>query len=245
MTTPIQTPSISPTQVETARTLVTSTKEPTDPPPYSVTYTPSPSPTRQPTQPATSQAAVAQTAGATPQATAVWSNTAEALGEVELPRDWVADADLTGSVTVTHPADWTVSEQGMYEISLLGPRHAWAKVRFVDRASSIGGKADRLAALSDEMRDLESSRSNVLQVEQTLLREPLQVALISVYAQDPQRTYLICHVVHAWLPLDGDYHVYGTLGRYAHIAPSLTAGEVDALLLTMVATARDSLPASP
>ncbi|MGC9359177.1 MAG: hypothetical protein ACP5G7_02235 [Anaerolineae bacterium] len=186
-----------------------------------------------------------QAAASTPQATAVWSNTLATLSEMALPGEWVADVDLTGSVTVTHPAEWAVSEQGMYELSFLGPRHAWGKVRIVDRASNIGGSDEGLAALAEQLRGTESKRNDVFQVKQDLLEEPVHVALVSLYARDPQRLYLLCHTVHAWLPIESDRHVYGTLGRYDRIAPSLTADEVDALLLMMIAAARDSLPASP
>lgn len=188
---------------------------------------------------------MAQADASTPEATPVWANSVEALGALTLPADWVADIDLTGSVTVTHPAEWAASEQGMYELSFLAPRHAWAKVRVVDRASSIGGSIEKLAALAEQLRALESKHYNVIQVEQTMLQEPVHVALVSLYARDRQRSDLLCQVVHAWLPLEDDHHVYGTLGRYGHVAPSLTVDEVDTLLRMMIASARTSLPASP
>jgi len=243
--TPVQSATIVETEIEHPRVRVTVQPEITDQPSEIVTATPSASRTPRPTRTSTSPLTITSATKSAPEATPAWANTAETLREISLPTTWIADVDLTGSVTVTHPADWTVSEWGMYELSFLPPRHAWAKVRLVDRPSSISGSSEGLAALAEQVRNIEASRNDVFHVEQALRQEPAYAALVSLYARDPQRPRLLCQVIHVWLPLENDRHVYGILGRYDSIAPALTTDEMNILLMMMVAAARESLPASP
>lgn len=239
--TPVRPVTIIEIEGERPHARVTVPLDATDPVPQVVTATPNashtPSPTRTPTQ--------TPTAGPTPESTLTWMNDNEALGEIPLPTSWESASDLTGSVTVTHPVDWVVSERGMYELSFMPPRHAWAKVRLVAQPLAVSGSGEGLAALAEEMRAIEAGRNEMLQVEEALYQEPLRAALVSLYARDPLRRHLLCQVVHVWLPLEDGRHVYGTLGRYDAIAPAVTAEELDTLILMMVAAARQSTPARP
>jgi len=235
--TPVRPVTIVETEGEHPHAQVTMPPDPTDPAPQVFTATPRASQTPRPTR--------TPTRTPDPDVTPTWTNSAEALESIELPSDWIPSVDLTGAVTVTHPVGWTVSEQGMNELSFMPPRQAWAKVRLVNEPVGVVIGGEGLDALAEEVRAIEARRNEVLQVQQSLYADPLLAASVSLYSRDPQRRYLLCQVVHVWLPLEDGRHVYGIIGRYDRVVPAITADELDQLWRMMVSTARASLLASP
>jgi len=239
--TPVRPVTIIETEGERPHAAVTVPPEATDIAPRVLTATPRASRTPRPTRTATRT----PTRTPEPDVTPIWANDLDALSSIEIPSSWVASVDLTGAVTVTHPVEWTVSEQGMNELSFMPPRQAWAKVRLVDEPVDVTLDGQGLDALAEEVRALEARRNEVIQVQRRLHDDPLLAASVSLYSRDPQRRYLLSQVVYVWLPLEEGRHVYGIIGRYDRVVPSITADELDVLLQMMVSTARSSISASP
>ncbi len=235
--TPVRPVTIIETESERPHAQVTVPPDPTDPAPQVMTATPRASRTPRPTRTPTSTPE--------PDVTPTWANSLDALDSIEIPSSWVASVDLTGAVTVTHPVEWTVSEQGMNELSFMPPRQAWAKVRLVDKPVDVALDGQGLDALAEQVRALEARRNEVIQVERRLHDDPLLAASVSLYSRDPQRRYLLSQVIYVWLPLEEGRHVYGIIGRYDRVVPAITADEMDVLLQMLVSTARSSLSASP